>query len=380
MLFNNKYSGIDFREKRVTFATVRMDKQLPVLQEVYETELTDSIVVAGKVQEKGLLATSLRSYLQQNKNVSKHAHLAIPTQHSLIRKINSLPDVGEPELAKLLHFQIGESIHLPFEEPLYDFVKIGSILPETKQETSNDSGEEDEFTLEKLTKSVEKELQGPRSEILFFATSRQLSEGLLEVCEDAGYKPLTAELRALALQRLLMYTHPNWLKGTEMILDVSNDSVDIHIFKEELIVFSRTMEMNRNDYFNSLNSASEDVLSFNSDTFTVQEEIAATTERPKNFQEDAYLDDLLNEIQKAQNFYRYSLGERDSEFDRIIVTGENTKLIFSRLVERLPNEVVQIDYSSIVDFGFMQHDLLDSCSVAIGLAMRGNEKGEKKKK
>ena len=59
--------------------------------------------------------------------LSKEVHLAIPTQNILIRKITSLPDIGENELAKLLQFEVGERIHLPFENPIYDFVKIGSI-------------------------------------------------------------------------------------------------------------------------------------------------------------------------------------------------------------------------------------------------------------
>ncbi|WP_216828811.1 type IV pilus biogenesis protein PilM [Alkalihalobacterium elongatum] len=376
MFFNNKYSGIDFREKKVTFATVKMDKQIPVLQEVSETTLTDTVIAGGKIQQKGLLETALRKYLEDHRNASKQAHLAIPTQHSLIRKISSLPDVGETELAKLLQFQIGESIHLPFEEPIYDFVKIGSIVPEKKDKGT---ASEDDFTLDELTVSVEKELQGPRSEILFFATSRELSEGLLETCEDAGFKPLTAELRALALQRLLLYAHPSWLQETEMIVDVSNDAVDIHIFKDELIVFSRTMEINRTENVIKKNT-SDDVLSFADEDFSIQDEVAATFDVTESDTEDSYLEEILNEIQKAQNFYRYSLGERDSEFKRIIVTGENTAKVFNRLQERLPSEVTKIDYNSILDFGFMQHDLLDSCSVAIGLAMRGNEKKDKKKK
>ncbi|WP_209121983.1 type IV pilus biogenesis protein PilM [Alkalihalobacillus sp. BA299] len=373
MFFNHNYSGIDFRERKVTVATIKLDNEVPILQEIYETTLADTVIAGGRVHKPDLLVTSLRTILQQHKNISKHAHLAIPTQHSLIRKISSLPDVGEPELAKLLQFQIGETIHLPFEDPIYDFVKIGSIQTVKKVAAS-----EDDFSLEDLTESVEIELQGPRSELLFFATSRHISEGLLESCVEAGLKPLTAELRAIALQRLLLYTHPNWLKGTEMIVDVSKESVDIHIFKNELIVFSRTMEINRHEYDGNLNTA-EDVLNFDNDNFTIQE-VAATNEVTSRFNEATYLDDLLNEIQKAQNFYRYSLGERDSEFDRIIVTGESTSLIFPMFVERLPNEIVQIDYSSIIDGGFMQHHLLNSCSVAIGLAMRGKEKKKKKKK
>ena len=36
-------------------------------------------------------------------------------------------------------------------------------------------------------------------------------------------------------------------------------------------------------------------------------------------------------------------------------------------------EIVRIDYRSILDPDFSNEELLDSCSVAIGLAMRANE-------
>ena len=70
-----------------------------------------------------------------------------------------------------------------------------------------------------------------------------LSQDLADVCMDAGLKPLTAEIRGLALQRLLSYAHPRWLSETEMIIDVSKNSLDIHIFKDGMIVFSRMMSI-----------------------------------------------------------------------------------------------------------------------------------------
>ena len=72
---------------------------------------------------------------------------------------------------------------------------------------------------------------------------------------------LSAEIRALALQRLLLYVHPNWLKETEIIIDASEKSIDIHIFKEDVIVFSRMMSINQNDFiFTTENQLDSDVL------------------------------------------------------------------------------------------------------------------------
>ena len=61
------------------------------------------------------------------------------------------------------------------------------------------------------------------------------------------------------------------------------------------------------------------------------------------------------------------------------MTGESTDEIFEPLKERMGSEeIVRIDYRSILDPDFTNEELLDSCSVAIGLAMRANEIKKKK--
>ncbi|MCT8137496.1 hypothetical protein H1D32_06915 [Anaerobacillus sp. CMMVII] len=198
-----------------------------------------------------------------------------------------------------------------------------------------------------------------------------------------------------------MYAQPNWLTGTEMVVDVSEESIDLHIFKDELIIFTRTMPIDRSQYYRTFTSpVSEDnfeatslvletTLSFQEVDF---EDVAATTDAAKgvsggttditnlSYDEASYLSDLVNEIERAQNFFRYSLDQRDSEFKRIIITGEGTERVFSELKERMNTEVCRIDYSAIIPPDFNQLELLDTCSVAIGLAMRANEKNERTKK
>ncbi len=109
-----------------------------------------------------------------------------------------------------------------------------------------------------------------------------------------------------------------------------------------------------------------------------QSQIAASKEEENNWTEDFYMNEIVLEIERAQNFFRYSLNERDTEFKRIIVTGENADQIFEPLRGRLDSVIVRIDYGSILANHFINEDLLDSCSVAIGLAIRANEKSKKK--
>lgn len=376
----NKFSGIDFHDKSISFATIKMDRGIPVIQDVGRNEIKEDIITGGRVSQNGLLTTTLRNILSEGRLV-KNVHLAIPTQNILVRKITSLPDIGENELAKILQFQIGENIHLPFDNPIYDFVKIGSITPIglEKKEIESVTEEADELSIDDLAKGIEQHIEGPKSELLLFATSRSLSQDLADACKSSGLRPLTAEICGLALQRLLIYVHPNWLKETEMILDVSEHSIDIHIFKENWLVFSRMMSVNQNDYFFAEDSRMDgDRLKLDEEILQQVEsqmEIAAASDEDLYRSEDSYLNKIVLEIERAQNFFRYSMNERESEFKRIIVTGNNANQVFGPLKRRMETErLMRIDYSSILAHNFTDKDLLDSCSVAIGLAIRANQK------
>ena len=115
-------------------------------------------------------------------------------------------------------------------------------------------------------------------------------------------------------------------------------------------------------------------------TYSVtQSQIAATLDEVRSFNQDSYVNEVVLEIVRAQSFFRYSLNERESEFKRIIVTGECTDGIFEPLKEEVRGrKMVRIDYRSILNPDFTNESLLDSCSVAIGLAMRANEINKRK--
>jgi type IV pilus assembly protein PilM len=385
MFGNKKFSGIDLHDHYISTATIKLERGFPVLVDVHKQETGKDLIVGGRVSQMDSITSVLGENIKSG-TLAKEVHLAIPTQNILIRKVTSLPDIGESELRKLLHFEVGESIHLPFENPIYDFVKIGSIIPKTVEKNEELEGNEDELFLDELAKGIEQEMEGPKSELLLFATSKALAQDLVDVCTTAGLKPMSAEIRGLALQRLFLYVHPRWLAETEMIVDVSKESVDIHIFKDGVIVFSRMMSISQNDQFLAVeNNLDQDVLLFEEELNQYMGEqedynqTAAARETTPIWNENSYINEIVLEVERAQNFFRYSLDQRESEFKRIIVTGECADQVYEPLIGRLEvEEIVRIDFRSILAPDFANSDLLDSCSVAIGLALRANETTKKK--
>ncbi|MDT8859513.1 pilus assembly protein PilM [Alkalihalobacillus sp. MEB130] len=366
MLFKKSvFTGIDFRPRKLYQAIVKMERDKPIVMEVRQTLSDKPFFENSRIKEKQELSLLLED-LQKGKGDAKKGHFVIPTEHTLIRKIRSLPDIKENELAKILKFQLGESIVLPFENPIYDFVKIGSF-----EESNRTDQIKEDLLFAEAAESVDR-----KSEILFFATSKELSTDLMEVCEGAGIKPLTAEMRGLALQRLVYQTHPNWVAETHMIVDVSNDSIEIHIFNDEIIIFSRSIEL-ADVHELSDEQHSDEVLWLVDEA---RDEVAVTKTEGDNMvpSSQQLITDITNEITKAQNFFRYSLGGREQLFERIVLTGELADQVKEGLAQAVETEVSQIDFQAILSPDFKTEASLDAFSVAIGLACRGNEKVNKK--
>lgn len=347
MFFNSIFSGIDTRENVIFLASIIMKKGIAHLSKLDSIPVNEDWYEAGRIRDKIELTTLLKEYRHTVKLFGRYVHFSIPTQHIILRKVDHLPDLAEKDLADLLKFELGESIHLPFETPIYDFVKIGT-------------------------------------DVLLIATSRELAADMSKSMHDAGLKPLSAEIRATALQRLIHFLQPDWLKELEMILDINEDTVELHIYHQRTIAFSHSIAISKSSYINT--SISNEEAFFAWDKVAAVRELEEVTKssrldfhkQKKQWNEMMYVDDLLKEIERAQNFYHYTLKETEQVFTRLVLTGVYSETLHSIIAQRVNYPVERIDYTSIISSSFKDEYLLDCCSVAIGLALRGEYKRPKK--
>jgi type IV pilus assembly protein PilM len=361
MIFNKAFSGIDIRERDICIASVTFKKGQPLLQSLYHFPVDLDWYEEGRISDAQKLILFLKKHRRLKNQLAKNTHFSLPTKHVIVRKITSLPDLPEKALQKLIDFEIGGSIHLPFEEAIYDFRKIGSI-------NMDQNIEKDSF--EQVTDQIMSDDRlEPKSDVLLCATSKALSENMTSSLKQAGFKPCSAEIRATAIKRLIDFLHPTWLQETEVVLDINEHSLDLHLYTQGIPVFTRNIVMDKSSY----NRNDVSMLGI--------QEAAATEEGlgSVDWNETAYLNDLLSEIERAQNFFRYSIGRRDQEFRRLILTGFYTPSIIETLSERLPYPVEKLDFSPILATDFKDYSALDGCSVAVGLALRGNEKFNKER-
>lgn len=382
MLFKKTYSGIDIKEKIIYLVSVKFGKKGPQITKLESLSVEDELLEGGRVRDSDELIKLLKDFRSKEKKFAKQVHLSIPTQHVILRQIDTLPDLPEKELDKLLKFEIGESIHLPFDSPIYECIKIGST--EAVQ-----IDEEDSFNLMAERMDGEEDM-GPKSKVLLIATSQDISKDISLSVTKSGLKPLSAEIRATALQRLIGFLHPGWLEETEVLLDISHDSVDLHFFHHRTLAFTRNIAISKSSYTKSVtNSLTFDEVAAafeqgSSEELVDQKEVYQEADQSTGeWNEEGYLEDIFNELQKAQNFYFYTMKQSDHSFKQLIVTGEFTDSLIENIANRISYPAVTLDFGPIVSNKFknksmIHQSLIHQCSVAIGLALRGKYKTNKK--
>ncbi len=365
-MFRTAFTGIDFKDNKVNIATVRWKRGKPELRHLLEAASRTSWFEGGRVRDIAEMPSLIKKQLIHKGMLAKPAHLCYPTQHVILRHMDSLPDLPEEELAKVIAFELGESIHLPFQNPIYDFKKLGTMQPtlEPKEDVLQliaDESDEDGAQIE------------PKSHVLFMASSKDLGEDLYQVSQRLFFKPKTAEIKALSLQRLVSYLHPQWLQETEVMIDLGDETTDIHIYQDGVVQFTRSVSVDRasfrqpieeNDMINLEVAATEDVL-----PAPVELEMHVD----KDWEWGRYLDQILSELERAQNFFRYTLKQRANDVIRLIIMGSYHEEMVTYLKERLAYDVDEIDFEGLLKSRTANLLLLNPCSVAIGLALRGKD-------
>ncbi|WP_165452280.1 type IV pilus biogenesis protein PilM [Paenibacillus thalictri] len=350
----------------------------------------------GKIIEPYKVIQSIQTLFARLNIKSKRVHLVVPSQSIMVRFLK-LPDIPLKDLRKLIDFEVKHNIHLPFENPVYDFVKLnGSERPAKKSSKppKKDSGaaslaEPDLLGLREAastsnfgldlkginlfgedTSAPEETPEAVQCDVMLVAGPKELIEQYLEIIRSAGLKPISMEFKALSLYRLMEKTEFADPKATCLVVDINENVTDISIFHDCLLKITRTVPI----HFKKPADPQQ-----TSDTpIPPEEEVSLFSLFQSNDKESEFTascSDLAHELERLMNFYRYTLNNRNQEFSRIVLSGDVVRLhdIEVYLRERLNMEVT-VAYSPGIktDDGLLEH-AFPAMAVPIGLALRGRE-------
>lgn len=343
-MFAKRSVGLDLREHHCIMVALRMKRKRPVIDYLKWGSVAEDWVTTDQIDEQFQLHEHIKKMINpkiRSKLKRKQTHMSIPTQHIIVRRITSLPDLPIKELAQLIPFEMSENVPLPFEDPVYDFVKVGTLSAGIEEPMQDDQAAASLDLLGEAMVAEEQDL-GPKSDLLLIASSHQLAATLGEGIRKAGLKPVSAEIRALSLQRVIHFMQPDWLQDVEIVVDIAEHSSDIHIFRDGHLSFTRNV--------NSMHRS------------MIEDE----------FDEELFAEDLSGELERAIHFFRYSMNERERAIKRVIIVGEFQDTLLDRLSQQTSLLIMKPDYKAFQQGGrYHTSELLSQAAVSIGLALRG---------
>jgi type IV pilus assembly protein PilM len=264
------------------------------IQKWGERELPSGIIYDGKIVDHDTLKLILEECVIEWKLKHRRVRFIVPDSVVVIRKIPLPNDLEEDEIRGYLFMELGTTIHLPFEDPVFDYV----ILEKTKEKLS----------------------------ILMFAAPEQTVISYAELLEDVKLRPVAADVSPLCTYRLFYEADQVKKDDHVLIVQIDESAVNVSAFYDHKPFFMRHLLI--------------EPLDEKKETTDMEELL-----RP--------LEDVYKEIERMLNFYRFTIHQGNEQIARILLTGDHPYLryIHETMQERfeVPVECLSKEVGNLID-------------------------------
>jgi type IV pilus assembly protein PilM len=320
---NKNIANIIFNDHSIRYVELKQ-KQPPTPSKWREKLLPSGIIQEGKIIDSVTLSMILEECINDWKIRRQKVRFLIPDPLVMIRKVKIPDDLEPDELNGYLYLELGNSIHLPYEDPVFDTV----LLPKKN---------------------------GKREALLLAAPQQQVLE-YSKLLSSLKLKPIAADISPLALYRLYYQTDSAAKDERLMMIQFDLDRVFICIFEQQYPIFMHHFPVR-----------------FQMDEWEIEVTRSGTSRyHYKGDNSDLYsqFEEFYVETNKLMDFYRYSLYQGNEQITKILLNGDHPKLkiINQEMKERFDVPVQMID--STVWAGGKQSLFPHSHFLALGLGLK----------
>jgi type IV pilus assembly protein PilM len=369
--------GLEMTDTSVKMAELIVREGMPpVVKGTAMEPLPVDAVVEGRIRNVVGVMQAIRAAYARLNTRTKRVHLILPSQHVMVRFFR-LPDIPDHELRKLVDFELKHNIHLPFEDPYYDFINQDATTerkrlkrakpakdkkPDNKPDHSDQHQAADPFSgLLGQEPEASEAGQENKCDVMMAAASLELIEEYKEAVAASGLNPVSMEIKAFTLYRVLKHGDEAAAEGTVLLVDINERGTDVSIYHDGKLRITRSLSVVIADSHNEP-EVPDDPL----------EQLLLGIQASQDRDAD-HIAELVHELERLMNFYRYTLNNRDHEFNRIIVTGDipNMNKVLDGLRNRMPQPIVEMPFGSYTDQTDRFGSSYLSMAVPFGLALRG---------
>lgn len=253
-----------------------------------ERLLPPGIIQDGKIIDNETIAQIVDECVSLWRLRRKKLSFIVPDSAIIIRKQQIPPDVNDDEVVGHLYFEIGESIHLPFDDPLIDANVIGE--------------------------------NAEKKEVLLAASSKKVVTAYQTIFEEAKLKPIVADLSALSAYRFIYSLDSVHHHEHLLLVQLDAFALNLTIFFEHIPLFMRHLHSDIEAEYWSVEHLTNELV-FIGDKLLLEQQF----------------NDYVVEIERLLNFYRFNFHGGNSSVTKIIITGDHPEI--ARFIELCSKEV-----------------------------------------
>lgn len=270
---------------------------------IFEMELPKGILEEATIKDEMELFELLKSNLPKLGGKKQSARFFVPDPTILLKSFPHPSDVESSKLKEYVEMELGQSIHLPFQEPLID---------------------------------VYDPVEGDGLAMMFAAAPEEVHK-LTNLLLDIDLQPEAADIRALCNLRLLDHMQLLQSDKTYLIANWLINELSICIYSNGHVDFLRYQPIETDLTLWKGTAVSESEVDF---SYTGENEDYRMQ-----------LVDQVLELDRIMNFFKFSLHKGEKSVDEIVVMGDNPFLaqIQTVLQENLPIPI------RIVNSGLIEH-------------------------
>ncbi|WP_060203219.1 type IV pilus biogenesis protein PilM [Sporosarcina koreensis] len=287
-LFNRRKQPATLTIEDDAVRFVRLKSTQPLVVDVAEeVKLPPNTVVEGKIVDAEALVVILEGTLKEWGIAKRDVQFLAPDTYVMIRKVPYPDDIEPDELKGHFFIEIGSTIYLPFDDPVFD------VVPCTLNEESK--------------------------EAILIASKESILDKYEEVLKAAKLNPVVADIGPLALYRLAYKVYQFGGHEHVLIADMYDGMLTVSIFHKHYPLFMRPVDL----------SQSADLLIV-ADAHSDPHSITPTT--------------IVMELEKLMNFYRYNLHNGNASISHLLVNGEygDMEKLLSNIRERFSIEAERL--------------------------------------
>lgn len=330
----SKILGIEISDHQMKMVELKKTgKRQFMLFNLITVDVPEGSIENGVIQAEDKLLQKLKTVKKQYKLKAQKVHLAINSTNILLRPLQLEP-LPTKFLDSVIELEIANNMQLPFTDFTYDYVRI-----DTKMDHETNLGIE----------------QKPMLDLMLVIASKSMLEQYVSLFRKLRMEVNCVDLAPLALLRILTKE-----RGEEenkhffLSLNIHQQFIEVSIFHQSILQLSRNIMIDQRN-------------------FVIADEFM---ESPNHFKLDFYSSDVIQELERIVNFYRYTLNHRDIELQEIVVTGQlpdNVEYMLEQIQGyfNVPTIVLNSKHLKLhSNFENLHEDQLARYMIPIGLAIK----------